>query len=58
MCLPQEVYLTALLLFSLLQNTGNTTLHAELAITEQAEQKLSNTIQYCSQFWEYLRLIP
>lgn len=57
MCLTQAASLIALLLFSLLQNTGNTMLHADLAITEQAKQKSSNTIQYCFQCWEYLCLI-
>lgn len=39
MCLTQAASPIALLLFSLLQNTGNTMLHADLAITEQAKQK-------------------
>lgn len=41
----------------ILQHAGKSTLHADPAMTEQAEQKLPNTVQLYSQFWEHLCLI-
>lgn len=52
MQLSQATPLTTLLspvLFSMLQNAGNTMLHADPALTEQAGQKEADTVQQYSQ---------